>query len=617
MIEPIPPISAIEPPKPPDQPRLEPPDALKPRPALNGARRFIIQFSPDTPLPESDEISCTAAGLQGIIPDDVQRSLAFSDETAWLCRLYPAQLGAEMDEQAAANRADPQASEIPLPGFSRYYRLRFTGGMENDYIADTLARSSTITAVQPEFEFDVSVTHADPDYSKQDYLIAAPKGISVEAAWNEGADGRDISIGMAEGGSGAIPQDIEIKVPLGLGPTQSSHMISVAGILVAKDNNQGIVGVAPLSNLVFSATDAKPTTTARINPPTVFVENDHYRAIALLNSPSKLRAGDIVNFSIGARVNLDQKKSPTVGPSLPATAPGRPGWRIAKKSGPSGAPDLLEQVDSLISLEIDPAMLKLIQELSLKGVTVCMAAGNGYRSTYMADATKHPDVEVKVGAKLEANWIQQVHTVNRADTAKFRDGGGIVVAAGFWSNNRSVNERLNYSNSGTRVDCFAQGAVVRTWGPTATLDFSGTSAACPIVAGAAALVQCYLKQNYGVTFKPSFLRALLSDPVLNTPPKAGDQIGAMPDLAKIISLLKTKTWQRDKLVTALEANAATTKAQIAAARQASGTPPAFVHDPYTIWIEKKQNWDDMIITDDIFNQPLQTPAWVPAGSALV
>ena len=574
----------------------------------------MIQFSPQTPVPEEDEIPCTVAGLQGIIPDDVQRSLTFSDQTAWLCRLYPAALGAEMDEQAAASRADSQASEIPLPGFSRYYRLRFTGGMEDDYIADTLARASTITAVQPEFEFDVTVTHADPDYAKQDYLIAAPKGISVEAAWNAGADGHDISIGMAEGGSNAVPQDIQIKVALGLGPTQSSHMISVAGIMVAQDNNQGIVGVAPLSNLVFSATDAQPTTRAPISPPTVFVENDHYRAIALLNSASKLRAGDIVNFSIGARVNLDQKKSPTVGPSIPATAPGHPAWRIAKKSG---APETLEQLDTLISLEIDPAMLKLIQELSLKGVTVCMAAGNGYRSTYMADATKHPDVEVKVGAKLEANWIKQIHTLNRAEPAKFRDGGGIVVAAGFWSNNRSINERLNYSNSGSRVDCFAQGAVVRTWGPNATLDFSGTSAACPIVAGAAALVQCFLKQNYGVTFKPSFLRALLSDPVLNTPAKAGEQIGAMPDLAKIISLLTTKSWRRDKLVTALDANAARTKAQIAAARQASGTPPAFVHDPYTFWSEQKQKWDNMTVTDDIFNQPLQTPAWVPAGSALV
>jgi len=607
MIEAIPPISAIEPPKRPD---IEPPQAPALRAALDGGRRFIIQFAPGTPLPDDDEIACTDDALKGIIPDDVQRSLTFTDATAWLCRLYPAQLGADMDEQASANRDNTLWTDLPAPGFARYYRLRFTGGMEDSYIADTLARASTIAAVQPEFSFAVTasaVTHADPDYPKQDYLIAAPKGISVTSAWDEGSGGKGIAIGMSEAGSSLVPSDIVIKTPLGLGSTASAHMVSVAGIMVAKDNDQGTVGVSPLSDLVFSATDAKPTSTAALSPSPTLISDDHYRAIALLNSTAALKAGDIINLSIGAILSLDQKKNPAIGPTLPVTYPGHPGLRIVTKTAGAKQPDVYEQIDSIIPLEIDPAVLKLVQQLTLKGITVCMAAGNGYRSTYIADTTKRPDLDTKVGAKLEETWLKQIHTLNRADAATFKDGGSIVVAAGYWSNNKTVNQRLQYSNSGSRVDCFAQGAIVKTWGPSGTVDFSGTSAACPIVAGAAALVQCYLRQNYQLTLKPLLLRALLSDPLLNTPAQAGDQIGLMPNLGKLIPLLKTSGFSKPDLIAALKKNASDSKAATAKTKAAAGaaasTAGGWVHDPYTLWNEVSKAWDPMPVDteSDMFN----------------
>jgi serine protease len=137
---------------------------------------------------------------------------------------------------------------------------------------------------------------------------------------------------------------------------------------------------------------------------------------------------------------------------------------------------------------------------------------------------------------------------------KHRDSGAIMVGAGGPARaGYKDRERLDFSNYGSRVD-------VQGWGrKVATLDygdlqsctgeersytdrhytdeFSGTSSASPIVAGAAVLLEGIARER-GRVLPPGELRELLR---ATGTPQAGNlkqQIGPRPDLARAIAKLK-------------------------------------------------------------------------------
>jgi serine protease len=98
-----------------------------------------------------------------------------------------------------------------------------------------------------------------------------------------------------------------------------------------------------------------------------------------------------------------------------------------------------------------------------------------------------------------------------------RDSGAIIVGAGY------KQEKLYFSSYGSRVDVQGQGYGVYTTGygdafydPNDysnvnrhyTDDFSGTSSASPIVAGAAAVLQSYSQINYGRVLTPNEVRSV-------------------------------------------------------------------------------------------------------------
>ncbi|MGO7983942.1 S8 family serine peptidase, partial [Rhizobium johnstonii] len=80
----------------------------------------------------------------------------------------------------------------------------------------------------------------------------------------------------------------------------------------------------------------------------------------------------------------------------------------------------------------------------------------------------------------------------KRDHEDYRDSGAIMVAAG---SSTVPHERLDFSNYGSRIDCFGWGEGIDTTGGSGTgtgdytTGFSGTSGASPIVAGAALLLQ--------------------------------------------------------------------------------------------------------------------------------
>lgn len=106
--------------------------------------------------------------------------------------------------------------------------------------------------------------------------------------------------------------------------------------------------------------------------------------------------------------------------------------------------------------------------------------------------------------------------------------------------------RMNFSNFGSRIDCYGWGENVDTATSTTAMPFSttaytggfsGTSSALPIVTGAALLIQGIAENGLGFRFSAWQMRALLSDPATGTPSNnpAVDRIGVMPDLQAIIN----------------------------------------------------------------------------------
>ncbi|HSG71996.1 MAG TPA: S8 family serine peptidase, partial [Planctomycetaceae bacterium] len=172
-----------------------------------------------------------------------------------------------------------------------------------------------------------------------------------------------------------------------------------------------------------------------------------------------------------------------------------------------------------VPVEIEQAVYHEIEKATALGIVVVEAAGNG-----------GVDLDTIANSGGELIFDRTV-----------RDSGAIFVGA---AGSFHPHARLNYSCYGSRVDCYGWGENVATLltDPTGTatdlyrLDFSGTSSAAAIVAGAALAVQGLAEANLGNRFTPGDLRDILSDPAYGTSSHfpANDRIGVMPDLKKFI-----------------------------------------------------------------------------------
>jgi len=183
----------------------------------------------------------------------------------------------------------------------------------------------------------------------------------------------------------------------------------------------------------------------------------------------------------------------------------------------------------MLPAELDPAVFKAIRLAVDSGVVVVEAAGNSHQDL---DAYTDPD---------QGNA--------RIFDASVRDSGAIIVGGGsidFSSGNTEWNRWFD-SNYGTRVDCFGwadsvQTAASTTRNPTDgyTSDFTGTSSAAAIIAGAAIAVQGMAQAHPSIAarFDPLELRDILRDPTGNhtaTAKPAQDRIGVMPNLSAIFA----------------------------------------------------------------------------------
>lgn len=165
--------------------------------------------------------------------------------------------------------------------------------------------------------------------------------------------------------------------------------------------------------------------------------------------------------------------------------------------------------------EAEPALRALIGTAAALGITVIEPAGNG----------KTPVVDTFAPGELPS-------------TATVSPAGAILVGA-----SQTTQRPLGASNTGALLDCFAYGEDVASlsYMPEAarthlTDDFSGTSSASAIVAGAALAAQGLYRATNSRTLSPARLRERLRE--TGTPAKdalgaeVSNVIGVMPNLAR-------------------------------------------------------------------------------------
>ncbi len=315
--------------------------------------------------------------------------------------------------------------------------------------------------------------------SYQGYLGPAPQGIDAPAAWRLGQRGAGVWFADIEGGWNAAHEDLPGDRISHVGGTPINDPSWRAHGTAVLGE---VVGIDNGKGVVGIAPDVERVFTSSIGGTTV--------ANAIDRAANQLRAGDVLLIEL-------------------------------QGGGPRGR---------YLPIEYWDDNFDVIRAAAKRGVIVIEAAGNG-------------------GENLDHKAYDR-----KFDRTK-RDSGAIMIGAGGPAREGFADrERLEFSNYGDRVD-------VQGWGrKVATLDygdlqrcagadrhytdeFSGTSSASPIVAGAAVLLEGIARER-GVVLSPPVLRELLRATGTPQAGNAARAIGPRPDLARAIEAIASGPGRR-------------------------------------------------------------------------
>jgi len=397
-------------------------------------------------------------------------------DTRPVIRALPPKKILELEKQAA------QAELPPLHSLTSYWKLDIRYLLEkSEEIVKRFSALDEVDIAYRELEAtDPAVSPADDPYNaSQNYQDAAPDGIDSRWAWTQ-LNGQGAGVGFVDLEQGWFlnHEDFASKSPT----------------LLYGDNRDGVgTYVGNHGTAVLGEVTADDNTVGVVGiAPSVSSVNVTSHWDTGSNS-----SGNVADAIAGALPTLQ------VGDVL-----------------------LLEIQKSFLPTETDVADFDAIRLAVALGIIVVEAAGNG-----SFDLDNYTD-----GG---GNFV-----LNRG-SADFAESGAIMVGAALSS---LPHNRKGASNFGSRIDCYAWGENVTTAGygdlddgggdntKSYTSTFTNTSAASPIISGAALILQGMYEANTAKRLSPFQMRALLSDPTTGTA-QGGDvagNIGVMPDLRSII-----------------------------------------------------------------------------------
>jgi serine protease len=328
----------------------------------------------------------------------------------------------------------------------------------------------------------------NPRARDQGYQTFAPDGIDARSIWNlSGGDGSGINFIDIEQGWTWWHRDLgEQGIVLASGNNKQyfAHGTCVLGVVVGTDNTTGGVGIAPKASARVVSTWETVDSFNRVN--------------AIVNAVYMLGFGDVLLIEDQVERTYGNERR-------------------------------------LLPVEVERRVFDAITAASMRGITVVEAAGNG-----------NVDLDT-----FSDSYGRQI--LNRLST-DFRDSGAIMVgmASSTHPHHRLSVSRVSGSNYGSRIDCYAWGQGIDTCGTVVpgqhnsqdpeeyTTDFSGTSGAAAIIAGAALTLEGIAKSfSSSSLLSPSRMRSVLSDSAMGTPSAnpSTDKIGVMPNLLRIVRTL--------------------------------------------------------------------------------
>lgn len=250
--------------------------------AADYEERVIVKFNDDFQLPYDER----AGDQLREFGDPIWQQLQDENPNLQLQPVFtsvtPDEIGRLVDD--AQERSSSIGREYSPPNFLTFFYLGNVGDEDKEYLAKMLRESPLVQYAYVERPGpDPNVNPlSEPHWAIQRHLGAAPDGVNVQAAWAvPGGDGAGVRFVDIERGWTLDHEDLvgtNLRQLFGtIADDSRSHGTSVLGIVCARENGNGGVGLAP-------------------NPDQVSVASFYnlVRADALMAGVNALDAGDVL-----------------------------------------------------------------------------------------------------------------------------------------------------------------------------------------------------------------------------------------------------------------------------------------------------------------------------------
>lgn len=309
-----------------------------------------------------------------------------------------------------------------------------------------------------------------PSYVANQGYIQANPGVNMQHAWDLGFSGQGIKMRDIEYGFNKNHEEMNsTNTSIATGMT-----ISSSATLDYTEHGTGVFGILYADNGTYGITGLAHGATELVLFPE-WQQTGYNRVFAVSSAINSSTFGDVIVFEMQAEG---------------ATGTG----------------------NNYVPAEYQQLIWDLTKAATDSGILIVAAAGNGN---------------------------QNLDSVSYQNYTNRGNSGAIIVGAGSPDLNHN---RLSYSTYGTRVDLHAWGNNVQSTGKIEGLSyfmigndinqsyitFNGTSAATPIVASCAAVLQSYYFSLYNTFMTPAAMRNVLV--TTGIPQGTGGNIGPMPNM---------------------------------------------------------------------------------------